>query len=541
MEAEATPTGQTLASYLGILRRRAWILALCLVLIPVAAVFFSQRGAKLYEAQSEFYAGKASFAPALTGIQATPEPENAAEDLIYLALTPRVARRTLSALNRTDRTWDALLAQTTVGQKGTSNFFVVSVADNDPQVAVLLATGYARQIVRYQSELGTAAIANARRLAARKLAALEAAGKESTTLYRSLEEKDQELEMLGALQTSRLSVVRTPTVAFQIEPRPKRAAGLGIFLGLVVGIGLMFLLEALDTRVRSGTEIAEQLDLQLLARIPAPPRKLAADDELVMLAKPSGQHGESFRMLRTNLEFALLSRETRTILLTSAVPKEGKSTTAANLAVALARGGRTVALVDLDLRKPRLNRFFRVPSTPGITDVALERSSLENALTRVDLGTGLRAAPAEGSGSGTAPLTAGSLDILPSGPLPRDPGEFVGQSRLSEILTSLRKSHDIVVIDSPPMLRVGDVITLSTKVDALLVVSRLNHVRRPALAEMRRLLDSIPIAKLGLVVAGADRQRKGDYGHGYSYGFGEDEANNVRPAAPEREATGTRA
>ncbi len=391
MEAEATPAGQTLASYLRILRRRAWILVLCLVLIPVAAVFFAQRGTKLYTSSAEIYANEESFSPALTGIQATSgsQSENGAENMVYLALTPRVARRTLQALNRSDRSPDALLAQTSVGQKGTSDFFVVSVIDTDPTVAALLATGYARQIVRYKSELATAAIANARRLAARKLGALEAAGKENTLLYRSLGEKDQELEMLGALRTSRMSVVRTASRAFQIEPRPKRAAGFGIFLGLVVGAGLMFLIEALDTRVRSGTEIAERLDLPLLARIPAPPRKLARDDGLVMLAQPSGQHGESFRMLRTNLEFALLSGEARTILLASAVAKEGKSTIAANLAVALARGGRRVALVDLDLRRPHLNRFFRLPSTPGITDVALGRATLEAALTRVDLGTGL--------------------------------------------------------------------------------------------------------------------------------------------------------
>lgn len=534
METDASNAGSTLASSLHTLRRRAWILVLCLVLIPAAALFVSERSAKQYQASAEIYASGDDLASVLTGIDTGSGSGNTAENIVYLSLTPRVARRTLAALERTDRSPAYLLSQTSVLQKGGSDFFVVSIRDADPEVAAQLATEYARQIIRYRSELTTAAIGNARRLAARKLAQLEAAGKDRTLLYRSLAEKDQELETLEALQTSQLSVVRTPTRGHQVAPRPKRAAALGVFLALVLGAGLMFTFEALDPRVRSGTEIAEQLDLPLLARVPAPPRKLASNGRLVMLARPAGHHGESFRMLRTNLEFALLSSEARTILLTSAVPKEGKSTIAANLAVALARGGRRVALVDLDLRRPHLNRFFDLPGTPGVTDVALGRAPLQGTLHRIDLGTGL---PLSTAGSANGSLATGSLDVFTSGAPPHDPGELVGTSRLSEILTALRASHDLVVIDTPPMLRVGDVITLSTKVDALVVVSRLNVVRRPELLEMRRLLDSVPVTKLGLVLTGTERERKGDYGYGYA--VTERDRNGARQVEAEQETTRT--
>lgn len=536
MEPETTSAGSTLASGLRTLRRRAWILVLCLVLVPAVALFVSERSAKLYQASAEIYANGDDFASVLTGIQTGSASGNTAENIVYLSLTPRVARRTLRALGRTDRSPAYLLSQTSVLQKGGSDFFVVSVTDRDPQVAAQLATEYARQIIAYRSELATTAVAHARSLATRKLAELEAAGKRTTLLYRSLLQKDQELETLEALQTSQLSVVRTPTHGHQVAPRPKRAAALGVFLALVIGGGLIFAFEALDPRVRSGTEVSEQLDLPLLARVPTPPHKLAKNDRLVMLARPAGHDGESFRVLRTNLEFSLLSSEARTILVTSAVPREGKSTVAANLAVALARGGRRVALVDLDLRRPYLNRFFGLPGTPGVADVTLGRAPLAGSLHRIDLGTGLPVEPGRGA---SGPEPAGSLDVLTSGAPPHDPGELVGTSRLSEILTALRNDYDLVVVDTPPMLRVGDVITLSTKVDAVLVVSRLNLVRRPDLVEMRRLLDSIPVARLGLVLTGAERERKGDYGYGYAV------AKHDGAAAPDeaagRQATGNRA
>jgi receptor protein-tyrosine kinase len=303
----------------------------------------------------------------------------------------------------------------------------------------------------------------------------------------------------------------------------------------VLGAGLAFLVDTLDTRVRSASEIGGRLNLPLLARIPSPPRKLAREDRLVMLANPTGSQAEAFRMLRTNLDFAQLDSEARTLLVTSAVEKEGKSTTAANLAVALVRAGRRVALVDLDLRRPYLERFFQLPTTPGITDVALGRTQLAEALQRIDLGTGLGSARSLANGQENGRGEQGVLDVLTSGPIPPDPGEFVGTRRLEQILAELRRDYELVLLDSPPLLRVGDAMTLSTRADGVVVVTRLNLVRRPMLGELKRLLAAAQAPVLGFVVTGADAGKRDDaYGYGYSsgYGYGH-ESSGGRPAGSE--------
>jgi succinoglycan biosynthesis transport protein ExoP len=238
----------------------------------------------------------------------------------------------------------------------------------------------------------------------------------------------------------------------------------------------------------------------------------------VMLAQPKGANAEAFRMLRTNLAFALLEKaDERVILVTSAVEQEGKSTTAANLAIAEARAGHRVALVDLDLRRPYLDRFFGLTHAEGITDVALGTISLERALHRVDLVVGEpitngRAALPEGNGR----ADSGSLDVLVAGPLPPDPGEFVGTKKLTEILARLRAAYDLVIVDTPPVLRVGDALTLSAHADALLLITRVNVVRRPMLRELRRALDTTPAPKLGFVATGS-----GGGGDAVGYGYGD--------------------
>jgi tyrosine-protein kinase len=526
----------TLRDYLQVVRRRKWVIALAVVLVPAAAVAFSLHQQKLYSASAKVLISSQDLSGQLTGVQATPLPLGAQS---ALAQTPAVAQRAVNALGRAGVTASELLAESSVSIDTTTGIMSMAVTGRDPVEAQRLVNAYARAFTVYRRHLDTAAIRNALTGVDKHLAALASAGDTTSALYASLQTQQQTLQTMSALEMSNASVLRSAEGASLTQPKTKRNGVLGLVLGIVLGLGLAFLWEALDTRVRSAEEIAERLGgLPLLARVPEPDKQLRAERRLAMLDNPSGTQAETFRMLRTNLDFATLGRDVRTIMITSAVEQEGKSTTIANLAVALARTGKRVALIDLDLRRPILHAFFELDG-PGVTQVALGHATLEQALFPLALGRPHDAAPgANGNGNGNgnkngnghgpdAPV-GGILEILPSGPIPPDPGEFVGSEALSETLAALRERADVVLIDAPPLLHVGDAATLSTKVDAVIVATRLNVVRRNMLHELHRQIEALPTPILGFVLTGAGEES--GYGYGYGYGYA------ARPYQP-REGT----
>jgi succinoglycan biosynthesis transport protein ExoP len=518
----------SLRDYLRVVRRRKWIILQAVVLVPLAAVAFSLRQPNLYQASSQVLLSNQNLASALTGTQQSTgvslQADRVAQTQADLARVPQVANATLTAVGL-HRSPAELLSHSSVAAKQNADLLQFSVTDHDPALAARLATAYAGQFVRYRQQLDTASLQRARSEVQQKIDALT---EQRGPLYQSLVEKDQQLATMEALQTSNASVVQNAQDAAQVQPRPVRNGVLGLALGLVLGIGLAFLWEALDTRVRSAEEIGEQLGVPLLARLPEPSRRLRKEDQLVMLAEPRGAGAEAFRMLRTNLEFVRLGRAVKTIMVTSAVEQEGKSTSVANLAVALASAGRRVALIDLDLRRPYLDRFFDPGRHPGLTHVAIGQASLEEALIPVPIGLVGEASispstRASGNGNGhvavaPAALHGGSLRVLTAGLLPPNAGEFVGSQALAAILDELAERFDSILIDAPPALQVGDAMALSANVDALLLVTRMNVVRRPMLHELRRLIDSTPAHVLGFIVTGA-RSEEG-YGYGYGYGAG---------------------
>jgi polysaccharide biosynthesis transport protein len=525
----------TLRDYLHVLRRRKWIILQAAVLVPAAAIGFSIHQQKLYRASAQVLLSSQNLATELTGTQQTGvsvQPDRVAQTQADVARVPAIAARVLRRVPGTGLTVQRFLSRSGVSTATNADILTFEVMNRDAALARRLVDEYAASYTVYRRSLDTAAIHTALQSVDARIGQLVDAGGRGGALYASLVERQQTLATMQALQTSNAAVVQQAQKVVQVQPKTSRNAVLGIFLGIVLGIGLAFLREALDTRVRNAEEIGERLGgLSLLARVPVPSKKLRAKNRLVMLDSPTGVQAEAFRMLRTNLDFATLGRNARTIMVTSAVEQEGKSTTIANLAVALARTGQRVVLVDLDLRRPFLHKFFELDS-PGITQVALGHISLEEALVPVAIADARQRWKTNGNGNGNGHgAVKGILEVLPSGPIPPDPGEFVGTAVLSEILEELRMRADFVLIDAPPVLHVGDAMALSTKVDGILVVTRMQVVRRHMLNELARQLANAPTPVLGFVVTAADEEES--YGYGYGYGYG---SYHARPYEPSENA-----
>lgn len=498
----------SLVDYLQVLRRRRWMFLSVVVLVPAIAVALTMLQSASYKASAQVLLDWQN----VTGSQAP--PADLARDLqtqAELARVPAVAERAIRAARVRNLTPSEFLESSAVTATLGSDFLTFSVTSSDPELAKRLATAYAGSYVDYRRDVDMQELRSARAGILRELRRLERAGLQGSADYRSLVREDRRLATLEALDMPTARVVRPADRATKVGPKIIRNEMIGLALGLVLGLALAFLWDALDTRIRSVETLRNGLGLRLLGRLPSPDRKLRKDDRLVMLASPLGHEAEAFRVLRASFDYANADYQARTIMVTSAVGGEGKSTTVANLAVALARAGRRVVLIDSDLRRPSLHRFFDLDQRPGLIDVELGHVELDEVLRPVPLTQWTAMA----NGNRPMPRRQGTLEILTAGHVFEAADELGVEQTIVRIAESLRDRADLVLIDAAPLLPVGDAIALSAHVDGLVLVVRNNSLRSAAFDDLRRTLASTPARKLGFILTDAEA---GDaYTHFYRY------------------------
>lgn len=320
-----------------------------------------------------------------------------------------------------------------------------------------------------------------------------------------------ELETPEGEQVSpvKVSVVRAADLPeAPVSPRTKLNLALGLLVGLAIGVGAAVLRETLDTSVKGPEEVQEALGLATLGMIAYDPE--ATKRPLIVHVDPQSTRSEAFRQLRTNLQFVDIDHKPRSIVVTSSVPQEGKSTTTANLALALTQAGLRVILVEADLRRPRLAEYLGLEGAVGLTDALVGRADLGDLLQ---------------------PWGDGRLQVLASGPTPPNPSELLGSHQMGELMRELESRADLVLLDAPPLLPVTDAAVLTSHASGAIVVVRSGHTTREQAARAVEILRAVDAHVYGAVLNMVPTTGPGAYRYGY-YGYGYTADRPATSAAP---------
>ncbi len=294
------------------------------------------------------------------------------------------------------------------------------------------------------------------------------------------------------VRATTLATAQVPSVPS--SPNIIRNLTLGLILGLVLGVGIAVLRQVLDTKVRSEQDVRALTDSSILGVV-------AFDQEVprhpvILRDEPLAAPSEAVRRLRTNLQFIDVANRPKSIVISSSIPGEGKSTIAINLAVSLADTGARVILVDADLRRPSIADYAGMEGNVGLTTVLIGRADVEDVVQ---------------------PLGSSTLDILPAGQIPPNPSELLGSPAMAGLLDRLVATYDMVLLDSPPLLPVTDAAVLSKLAGGVLVVVGADRIHRPQLQETLGSLKTAGAHVFGIVINKINRRVAGTYSYESGY------------------------
>ena len=503
-----------LREYIAILKARRWTILLVTMLVVGAAVGFSASQTPLYTAQSRV-------------LVEIPLLETGAPQLVNLETERQlVDSQTVATLARDalgiDTEIDALLGGLTVTAPPEAEVLEISYTSSDPAVARDAANAFADAYIAFKRDRQTETLASEREALEERIestesqlaqltADLEAAqADENDALTTTLENNrtsliarigvlQQQLDDLDASRGERVAsgeVIETADLPQSpSSPNYLTNALLGLFLGLALGVGLAFLRERLDNRFRGRDDVEKVTRAPVLATIPRfRPEKKSDTPALVVAVRPKGTTSEAYRSLRTNLLFITGMENAKSILVTSAQAGEGKTVTAANLAVVLAQAGNRVILVSADLRRPTLEKHFDIERDPGLSNWLAKRDGVDLWSLIKDPGIP-------------------NLRILPSGSIPPNPAELLTSKRFEGLIDMLEENADYVIVDSAPVLAVADSSIISARVGLTLVVISAGSTHRTAVQHAVTELN-----RVGSRIAGAILNSLDPSGSPYYYG-----------------------
>jgi Mrp family chromosome partitioning ATPase len=486
---------------LRVLRRRKWTILQAVVLVTASAVAVAMRSPTEYRATATVLVGAADSV-ALGGAERSIEPETAAK----LVRTRAVAERARVALGSERSVGDLLGRIETAEQAG--DFVAVTARAGEPEEAMAVANAFAEAFVAAREQAADERIERAIGALEDEITLLGPASLERETLAAEV----SRLRLRAALPTADASVVE-PAVRPAASDAPKgvREGLVGLALGLVLGLGLAFVRELLDPSVKSADELAQLVPAPQLGAVPAGVFKrprLRLRRRRPPIARSTKRYPEPFEALRASLLFFNADREPRSIVVTSPGEREGKTTVASNLAVAVGKLGLRVCVVDADLRRPRLAHQFGLdPAAPGLTDL-VDGAPLSEVIQRFGLPTAARRGNANG-GSAEEPA---HITVITSGPATARPAELLEGGRMAEVLDGLASEFDLVIVDSSPVLRVSDAIPLIARASGALLVVRLSETPRESVTRAVGIIDRVGGSLLGVVATGlsaADLRREG--------------------------------
>jgi capsular exopolysaccharide synthesis family protein len=497
-------TEPSFRTYLHILRQRKWWVASITVLGLAASLAFSLTAHKQYSATAQLLV-QPSFDT--SGVQ-QPVTQTDVETELQLVTSAPVQQTVRNRLKSTPA-----VSASEVGQ---TNVMAITATSGTPSQASLIANAYATAFVQYQQAVASHSLTTAEAQLSSQISSVEqqiaslrgnTTSPEATALLNQeavLKEQLAQMQVSGSVDTGDVVLV-TPAQApaSPSSPKPVQDALLGLAAGLALGLGVAFLRDSFDDRLTSKEAAEHAGGAPVLALTPLVPSWRRKNPLVVTVAEPNSPAAESYRSLRTSLQFARQEQQLRSLVVTSPGASEGKTATLANLGVVFAQAGERVVLVSCDLRKPRIGAFFGLDERAGLTGVLLDERTLEETVL-----------PVPGFDR---------LSLLPAGPVPTNPAELLDSARAGDIFTRLRDQYDLVLIDSPPVLPVTDAAILSRHADATLMLAAAGQTRRSDLHRAVEKLDQVGVTILGTVLNKVTKQTGLYYGYGYTskyYGTG---------------------